>query len=375
MNKPSKGELGSDVVTDLNKVGVDSDLPASLQGKTLAQAIASVFQLANDIKTKWANAITSKGVTASSTETSDSLATKTGQIRTPSGNATAQDLLAGKTASTTAGDITGGMPNRTSGATALSASTDGAGKVYLVPPIGYFDGVASVNANDPNFVASNFKKNVTAFGLTGTLPENPFKKVDISLLMSVSYGGNPHRYYLPDGTWYTFEINTTNKTLSKNLRNSGGTIISSVVIVTNADFANDARVIPYSDNKLFVAPNSLSSTFNKVIDFNGNVLKDYSTNTSPFDTIAIYDNWGRKILQNPNIYTYDANGNLTLQGTTSQAVGNSWYWDFRRYLSSQVLVNFGGNDNNSIGILTDTIANSVQWGIYDLMNNLSMYNR
>lgn len=40
----------------------------------------NLFQYANDIKTKWANAVTLKGVSASPTETSDSLATKTGQI-------------------------------------------------------------------------------------------------------------------------------------------------------------------------------------------------------------------------------------------------------------------------------------------------------
>lgn len=100
MQKPSKQELGTDVLTDLNKVGVDSDLPVELQGKTLTQAVASTFQYANDGKMQIADAVTAKGVTASSTDTFSALATKIGQIQTSSGARTNTGTVTVVTSST-----------------------------------------------------------------------------------------------------------------------------------------------------------------------------------------------------------------------------------------------------------------------------------
>ena len=86
-----------------------------------------------------------------------------------SGNATASDLLSGKTASTDAGDITGAMPNRTSHVTAQSSSVSGT-TLRLRPQAGYYNGLTtnSVQIDNEEFIASNIRSGVNLFGVTGT---------------------------------------------------------------------------------------------------------------------------------------------------------------------------------------------------------------
>jgi hypothetical protein len=78
-----------------------------------------------------------------------------------SGNASASDLLSGKTAQTDAGDIIGTMPNI--GAVSIMPSTQ-------TQPIatGYHNGLGSV-VGDPDLIAANIKKGVDVFGVIGTL--------------------------------------------------------------------------------------------------------------------------------------------------------------------------------------------------------------
>lgn len=58
----------------------------------------------------------------------------------PTGNATASDLLSGKTASTDAGEITGTMPNRAGDNANLASSVSGT-TLKLIAPKGYYDGI------------------------------------------------------------------------------------------------------------------------------------------------------------------------------------------------------------------------------------------
>jgi hypothetical protein len=88
-----------------------------------------------------------------------------------SGNALASDLLAGKTATTDAGDITGTMPNQ-SGTVKTGTSPDISGtNVRMFPPAGYYDGATRVQASDTDLIAGNIKSGVNIFGLIGTLPD------------------------------------------------------------------------------------------------------------------------------------------------------------------------------------------------------------
>lgn len=81
-----------------------------------------------------------------------------------SGNATASDLLSGKTASTDAGDIVGTMQNRAT--VAYSITTQGG--QYIVPE-GYHNGLGKVTASFANLVAENVKSGVNIGGVVGNL--------------------------------------------------------------------------------------------------------------------------------------------------------------------------------------------------------------
>ncbi len=97
-----------------------------------------------------------------------------------SGNATPADLLAGKTASTDAGDITGTMIDRsfaaTGGAytTAVAYRQDDAGKLCIRPQEGRYKDEANgydfgpILINDPNFISTNIVAGKSIFGLAGT---------------------------------------------------------------------------------------------------------------------------------------------------------------------------------------------------------------
>ncbi len=72
-----------------------------------------------------------------------------------SGNATASDLLSGKTASTDAGDIVGTMPNKVGSGTIITPSTSD-----IAIPQGYYGGVLADGKvkGDANLIAGNIKK-------------------------------------------------------------------------------------------------------------------------------------------------------------------------------------------------------------------------
>jgi hypothetical protein len=83
-----------------------------------------------------------------------------------SGNAVAADLLAGKTATTDNGPITGTMPNN--GSQSATLTIIGSAKPTKVIPAGYTTGGTITAQIDPS-QAGNIKKGVTLGGVEGTL--------------------------------------------------------------------------------------------------------------------------------------------------------------------------------------------------------------
>lgn len=192
----------------------DATLDASIKGKSTVDMIKTVFTNANNGKTAIANAVTAKGVSASSTDTFPVLATKIGQINTgvtPTGDAIEANVLSGKTFyGTGTTQRTGTMPISTvnivpsnvaqnipagyhnglgyvsavavdatkvlSGATIAGTSGSMADNaaVTITPgatdktiPIGYHNG-SGVVKGDANLVASNIISGKSIFGVVGT---------------------------------------------------------------------------------------------------------------------------------------------------------------------------------------------------------------
>lgn len=108
-----------------------------------------------------------------------------------SGNAIPADLLAGKTASTDAGDITGTMPSRSGAFPGGLAGTIGDGNVSIpITSEGYYPVGASVYSWDANFIPANIVSGKSIFGLTGSFAGKRWASGTIN----------------PDGTYYPFRL-------------------------------------------------------------------------------------------------------------------------------------------------------------------------
>ncbi|MUG68632.1 hypothetical protein GNP94_21920 [Paenibacillus campinasensis] len=144
--------------------------------KTAYDEALAAKQLGVEQKANVVAALNSIGVTASTNDTWAQLVDKMAGVIRATGNATAADLLSGRTASNASGPITGTMPNR--GAVSQTITTQNGS--YNVPA-GYHNGSGVIRAAFANLIASNIRAGVNVGGVVGSLIEGrKFAKGSVS---------------------------------------------------------------------------------------------------------------------------------------------------------------------------------------------------
>lgn len=145
-----------------------------------AQARAdSAFQLGNERKAEVVAALVAKGISASTSESWDTLITKLNSIVKATGNAVAAQLLEGYTASNASGPITGLMPHLKGARAPLGVAKWPNGDLAVYNSLGFQDGgagngelrvtAALMQTVEPLLNGQNIAKDATIFGIQGLL--------------------------------------------------------------------------------------------------------------------------------------------------------------------------------------------------------------
>lgn len=146
------------------KSAYDAATAAQNTANAANEAAAQAFQLGNERKAEVVAALVALGVSASTSESWDSLIGKMAAIIKATGNATAADLLAGKTASNVNGPITGTMPNRGAGGTVTPGTSN------QTKDAGYYSSPITI-LGDGDLVPGNIRSGINVFGVAGTVVE------------------------------------------------------------------------------------------------------------------------------------------------------------------------------------------------------------
>lgn len=143
-----------------------------------AQARAdSAFQLGNERKAEVVAALVAKGISASTSESWDSLVEKMAGIIKATGSATAADVLSGKTFSNASGNnLTGTMPNRGAGGTITPGTTN------QTKAAGFYSSAITI-AGDSNLVADNIKSGIKIFDVVGNLQPKRYHEVKLGTMV------------------------------------------------------------------------------------------------------------------------------------------------------------------------------------------------
>ncbi|GIQ70777.1 hypothetical protein DUZ99_01935 [Xylanibacillus composti] len=167
------------------------------------------FQLGNERKQEVVDVLIAKGVSASTSESWDSLIGKLSSIIKATGNAAVGDVLVSKTFSNaSANGLTGTMPNRGNVTQTLTSQ----GQSYTIPQ-GHHGGTGTVTANITNLSAANIRNGATVGGIAGTFSQfsNGATAAQILTGRSAAVNGAAVNGSMPDrGSVGTQTISTQN---------------------------------------------------------------------------------------------------------------------------------------------------------------------
>lgn len=160
---------------------------ANTAAATAQSRADSAFQLGNERKAEVVAALVAKGISASTSESWDTLITKLNSIVKATGNAVAEDVLSGKTFSNvSANNLTGSMPNRGAGGTVTPGTTN------QTKAAGYYSSPITI-LGEPNLKSEYIKNGISMFGVAGSYTM-PNAVVDLNYPMPELY------YYMRDIT-------------------------------------------------------------------------------------------------------------------------------------------------------------------------------
>lgn len=169
--------LGEDGAINGAVLAVDSIPINRVNG--LQDQLREAFQAGNERKAEVVAALVAIGVPATTGETWAQLIPKIAAVIRATGNATAADILAGKTASNVNGPITGTMPHLTGNRAATGTSQWPDGSLAVYPEKGYQKGgpgdgeikvtTAQLQTAEPNLSPGNILRGKKIYGVDGTL--------------------------------------------------------------------------------------------------------------------------------------------------------------------------------------------------------------
>ncbi|WP_044480431.1 tail fiber protein [Paenibacillus antibioticophila] len=139
------------------------------------------FQSGNERKSEVVAALVALGVSASTSDSWDTLISKMSAIIKATGNATAADVLAGKTFSNATGNgLQGTMPNRGAGGTVTPGTTN------QTKAAGYYNSAITV-LGDADLAPGNIKSGVNIFGVVGTVEPSTYGYADVDVSLVEGY--------------------------------------------------------------------------------------------------------------------------------------------------------------------------------------------
>lgn len=197
-------------------------------------AVAAAFQYGVERKAEVVAALNSIGVAATTSETWAQLIPKISGVIRATGNATAADLLTGKTASNVSGPITGTMANR--GAVSQNITTQNGS--YTVPA-GYHNGLGVIRAVFSNLIAANIREGINIGGVVGNFAEGP--KYATGLATTGTQGVDFISLILASGSTSAAPYVTVSGLTFKPVR-----VV--IEVVTQPDTAINATAFPSSSN-------------------------------------------------------------------------------------------------------------------------------